>query len=86
MTDLEGRGDGGRFSFSEIQAYLSNGIYPQGLAKSGMSVMRRRAKYFRIHQNDLYYIRGGILSNAFFLFLIVVLCLYINFINLAISY
>ena len=45
--------------FSEIHAYLSNGIHPQGLAKSGKSVMRRRAKYFRINQNDLYYIGGG---------------------------
>ena len=52
-------GSSGRFSFSEINAYLWSRSYPQGLDKSGKSVLRRRAKSFNIDQGDLYYIGGG---------------------------
>ena len=51
-------GSNGRFS-SEINAYLWSRSYPQGLDKSGKSVLRWRAKSFNINQGDLYDIGGG---------------------------
>ena len=49
----------GKFSVSEIYDYLAKRSYPEGLSKSEKSVMRRRAKFFRLHEKDLYYIGGG---------------------------
>ena len=49
----------GKFSFSEMYDYLAKGSYPEGLSKSEKSVMRRRAKFFSVHEKDLYYIGGG---------------------------
>ena len=53
-TDTEGR-----FSFSTIYEYLRSHKYPRGASKLEKISLRRRAKYFRVHDEDLYYLGGG---------------------------
>ena len=59
MEEEEKQWNDGKFTFGQIYNYLRNGAYPEGLSKSEKSVMRRRAKFFRVNEEDLYYIGGG---------------------------
>ena len=49
----------GKFSFGEVFNYIIHGRYPEGVSKSDKNALRRRAKFFRVNDKDLYYIGGG---------------------------
>ena len=49
----------GKFSFGEIFDYLLSRRYPEGISKVDKNALRRRAKFFRVNDKDLYYIGGG---------------------------
>ena len=55
--------DDGRFSFDAVYRYLSYQQYPEGSSKLEKNSLRRRAKYFRVQNEDLLYIGGGKLQN-----------------------
>ena len=54
--------DDGKFSFGEVFDYIQHGRYPEGVSKSDKNTLRRRAKFFRVNDKDLYYSGGGLLS------------------------
>ena len=47
----------GKFSFGEI---FIRRRYPEGISKSDKNALRKRTKFFRVNDKDLYYIGGGI--------------------------
>ena len=49
----------GRFSFGAIFSYLRYQQYPEGSTKLQKNSLRRRSKYFRLENQDLYYMGGG---------------------------
>ena len=55
-------GNEGRFSFSDVYNYLRYQQYPEGASKLEKNSLRRRSKYFRLQNEDLYYIGGGKLN------------------------
>jgi len=50
----------GRFSFDAVYNYLRYQQYPEGASKLEKNSLRRRSKYFKLEDEDLYYIGGGI--------------------------
>ena len=63
--------DDGKFSFGEVFDYIQHGRYPEGVSKSDKNTLRRRAKFFRVNDKDLYYIgyiqmQGGASDCALF--------------------
>ena len=51
--------DTGRFSFSAIYNYLLSQQYPEGASKLEKNALRRRAKYFRVRNDHMYYVGGA---------------------------
>ena len=49
-----------RFTFSQIHQYLQFGTYPSHFQKSDKLALRKRSKYFKTSDGDLYYVGGGI--------------------------
>ena len=49
----------GKFLFSDIYNYLRHSRYPEGLSKADKNALRKRSKFFRVNDKDLYYIGGG---------------------------
>ncbi len=49
----------GKFSFSQIFTYLRWKKCPEGASKADKNSLRTRAKYFRLRDEDLYYVGGG---------------------------
>ena len=49
----------GKFAFGEIFDYIRHRRYPEGFLKVQKNALRRRAKFFRVNEEDLYYIGGG---------------------------
>ena len=76
----KGNGGDGRFSFSESRTYLTEEYTHRGLDKNGIKILRQRATYFAIRQNDRFYIVGGkhALHQQLFLVAYIVLLLCIN--------
>ena len=50
----------GRFSFDAVYNYLRYQQYPEGASKLEKNSLLRRSKYFKLEDEDLYYIGGGI--------------------------
>ena len=51
--------DTGRFSFSAIYNYLLSQQYPEGASKLEKNALRRRAKYFQVRNDHMYYVGGA---------------------------
>ena len=49
----------GKFTFSTIHRYIAHSTYPEGLSKADKNALRRRAKFFRVIENDIYYVGRG---------------------------
>ena len=49
----------GRFSYSEINDYLLSQKYPAGFTKADKLALRKRAKFFKIKDGQLYYTGRG---------------------------
>ena len=45
--------------FLSVKSMATYGSYPESNARSEKNVMRGQAKFFKVHQKDLYYIGGG---------------------------
>ena len=56
-TDAEGR-----FSFSTTYQYLRSHKFTQGASKPEKNSLQRLVKFFRVHNEDLYYLGGGKLN------------------------
>ena len=48
-----------RFTFSQIHQYLQFGTYPSHFQKSDKQALRKRSKYFKTSDGNLYYVGGG---------------------------
>lgn len=49
----------GRFSYAEIHGYLNSGTYPTGFSKADKLALRKRSKYFKLKDAQLYYCGKG---------------------------
>ena len=49
----------GRFSYAEICKYLDSGSYPIGFSKADKLALRKRSKYFKLKDGQLYYCGKG---------------------------
>lgn len=49
----------GRFTYSEINDYLLSQKYPVGFTKADKLALRKRAKFFKINDGQLYYTGRG---------------------------
>ena len=58
-TQEPGESQEGRFSFSEIQNYLSAQKYPLGFSKADKLALRKRVKFFKVDNGHLYYTGKG---------------------------
>ena len=52
----------GKFSFTDVFNYLQYKSYPGGMSKADKNSLRRRAAYFTVREENLYYVGGGKLS------------------------
>ena len=48
----------GRFSFGEIYNYTNNGTYPDGFERRDKVALRKRSKFFKVEEENLFYIGG----------------------------
>ena len=48
-----------RFTFSQIHQYLQYGTYPSDFHKSDKQALRKRSKFFKSSDGNLYYVGGG---------------------------
>ena len=48
----------GRFRYRDIHRYLSSGIYPDGYGKPDKQALRKRAKFFRAKDAELFHVGG----------------------------
>ena len=55
--DLEEHQDG-RFSFAIIYTYIKDRRYPNDFSKSDKHALRKRAKFFKFKDTQLYYVGG----------------------------
>ena len=53
----------GRFSFNQVFEYLNDGSYPGGFDKNDKHVLRKRANFFAVKDNKLYYTSGEFLAS-----------------------
>ena len=51
--------DAEKFSFSQIHKYLYSGTYPITFDKPDKQALRKRSKYFKNVDGNLYYVGGG---------------------------
>lgn len=55
MADLK---EEGRFTFSDIFAYLADRTYPSGSENNDKRALRKRAAFFKVKETRLFY-KGG---------------------------
>ena len=55
----------GRFTFSQIYDYLRNGEYTVGCEKADKRSLRRRAEFFFVRGDKLYYNGGKLLTSTY---------------------
>ena len=53
------RNETARFAFSQIHQYLQFGTYPSDSQKSDKQALRKRSKFFKSSDGNLYYIGRG---------------------------
>ena len=59
LVDVENHKNEARFTFSQIHQYLQYGTYPSDFHKSDKQALRKRSKFFKSADGNLYYVGGG---------------------------
>ena len=57
--DVENHKNEARFTFSQIHQYLQYGTYPDNFQKSDKQALRKKSKFFKSADGNLYYVGGG---------------------------
>ena len=64
LVDVENHKNEARFTFSQIHQYLQYGTYPSDFQKSDKQALRKRSKFFKSADGNLYYVGGCKLAVA----------------------
>ena len=62
LVDVGNHKNEARFIFNQIHQYLQYGTYPSDLQKSDKQALRKRSKFFKSADGNLYYVGGGKLA------------------------
>ena len=63
-TNVENHKNEARFTFSQIHQYLQYGTYPRHFQMSDKQALRKRSKFFKSADGNLYYVGGCKLAVA----------------------
>ena len=64
LVDVQNHKNEMRFTFSLIHQYLQYGTYPSDFQKPDKQALRKRSKFFKSSDGNLYYVGGGKLAIA----------------------